>query len=179
MMKLRVLVPLLAAALHTPASALQPATADPLLPLAPFIGKWSGTSEGEPGKGVAEREYRRELRGRIIELTNRVVYAPQPANLKGETHEDRGTFSFDRTAKTIRFRQFHVEGFVVHYVLEPVSKDGTVVFVSDAIENIPAGYRSRETYVILGPDEFEETFELAEPGKDFAVYSRARLKRVK
>jgi hypothetical protein len=179
MMQLRVLVPVLVAALNTSASALQPTTPDPLLTLAPFIGKWSGTSEGQPGKGVVEREYRQELRGRIIELTNRVVYAAQPANLKGETHEDRGTFSFDRAAKTIRFRQFHVEGFVVHYVLEPGGKDGTVVFASDAIENIPAGYRSRETYVILGPDEFEEIFELAEPEKDFAVYSRARLQRVK
>jgi hypothetical protein len=179
MVKLVVLVPVLLAALNTSASARQSAAPDPLLPLAPLIGRWSGTSEGQPGNGTAEREYRRELRGRIVELTNRVVYPPQPANPKGETHEDRGTFSFDRAAKTIRFRQFHVEGFVVHYVLEPGSKDGTVVFSSDAIENIPAGYRSRETYVILGPDEFEEIFELAEPGKDFAVYSRARLRRVK
>jgi hypothetical protein len=37
---------------------------------------------------------------------------------------------------------------------------------------------ARETYTILGPDEFEELFELAEPGKPFKVYSRARLKRV-
>jgi hypothetical protein len=32
---------------------------------------------------------------------------------------------------------------------------------------------------MTGPDELEEVFELAEPGKDFTVYSRARLKRVK
>jgi hypothetical protein len=162
-----------------PMAAQQPAPADPLSPLVPLIGKWTGTSEGQPGKGTVEREYRRELRGRIIEMTNRVVYPPQPANPKGETHEDRGTFSFDRGAKTIRFRQFHVEGFVVHYAQEPSAKEGTTVFVSDAIENIPAGYRSRETYVMLGADEYEEVFELAEPGKDFAVYSRARLKRQK
>ena len=67
------------------------------------------------------------------------------------------------------FRQFHVEGFVVHYVLEPPTKPGTFVFISEAIENIPAGYRSRETHVVLGPDEFEEVFELAEPGKDFQI----------
>jgi hypothetical protein len=157
----------------------QPQAADPLAPLAPFVGRWTGTTEGQPGKGTAEREYRVQLRGRVIELTNRVMYPPQPANPKGETHEDLGIFSFDRAAKKIRFRQFHVEGFVVHYAHEAGSKDGTTVFVSDAIENIPAGYRSRETYVVLGPDEFEEIFELAEPGKDFAIYSRTRLKRVK
>jgi hypothetical protein len=32
--------------------------------------------------------------------------------------------------------------------------------------------------VTLGPDQFEEVFELAEPAKDFEVYSRARFKRV-
>ena len=31
----------------------------------------------------------------------------------------------------------------------------------------------------IGPDEFEEVFELAEPGKDFALYSRATLKRAR
>jgi hypothetical protein len=37
--------------------------------------------------------------------------------------------------------------------------------------------RNKSTYRILGPDEFVERFELAEPGGDFAVYSEARLKR--
>jgi hypothetical protein len=32
---------------------------------------------------------------------------------------------------------------------------------------------------VHGPDEFEEIFELAEPGKPFEQYSRARLMRVK
>ena len=51
--------------------------------------------------------------------------------------------------------------------------------MTDAIENIPAGYRARDTYRRVGPDEFEETFEIAEPGKDFALYSRSILRRVK
>lgn len=36
---------------------------------------------------------------------------------------------------------------------------------------------ARETYTVVGPDEFEEVFEIAGPGKPFEVYSRARLKR--
>jgi len=56
---------------------------------------------------------------------------------------------------------------------------GKVVFTSEAIENIPAGWRARETYLIIGPDEFEELFELAAPGKEFEMYSRSRLKRVR
>jgi hypothetical protein len=67
----------------------------------------------------------------------------------------------------------------VTYVQDPNVKPGTIVFTSEAIENIPAGYRARETYLLHGPDEFEEVFEMAEPGKDFEVYSRTRLKRVR
>ena len=60
-----------------------------------------------------------------------------------------------------------------------LTKPGTLIFVSEAIENIPSGFRARETYTLIGPDEFEEVFELAEPGKDFALYSRATLKRAR
>jgi hypothetical protein len=46
------------------------------------------------------------------------------------------------------------------------------------VENIPVGYRARENYTILSRDEFTERFEIAEPGKDFELYSEARFKRV-
>ena len=54
-----------------------------------------------------------------------------------------------------------------------------MAFTSESIENIPAGFRARQTYVFSGSDQFEEIFEIAEPGKDFEVYSRSRLTRVK
>jgi hypothetical protein len=144
-----------------------------------FLGRWEGTAEGKPGKGIVSREYIALLQSKILQATHRGVYPPQPANPKGEVHEDLGIYSFDASAKVIRFRQFHVEGFIVHYVQQPQTTPGTFVFVSEAIENIPAGYRSRETHVVIGPDEFEERFELAEPGKDFELYSRTKLTRMK
>jgi len=55
----------------------------------------------------------------------------------------------------------------------------TIVFTSQSIENIPAGWRARETYKIVGPHEFTEVFELAGPGKDFEVYSEGHFKRKK
>ena len=88
-------------------------------------------------------------------------------------------FSFDRARKLILFRQFHVEGFVTTYVQDLDAKPGTLSFTTESIENIPPGWRARETYVFHGPDDLEEIFELAEAGKPFAVYSRTRLKRVK
>jgi hypothetical protein len=89
-------------------------------------------------------------------------------------HQDAGFISFDNARKRLVLRQFHIEGFVNQYVQEP----DRLVFVSEAIENIPAGFRARETYVVLGPDAFEEIFELAEPGKEWEIYSRTRFTRV-
>ena len=52
-------------------------------------------------------------------------------------------------------------------------------FTTIRIENIPAGWRAKESFRVLSPDEFVETFSLAAPWKDFAVYSETHLKRVK
>lgn len=77
-------------------------------------------------------------------------------------------------------RQFHVEGFVNQYVQTSSTLDGkTFVFTTEQIENIPVGWRARETYRIVSPDEFVEVFELAEPGKDFEIYSESRHTRKK
>ena len=92
-------------------------------------------------------------------------------------HEDIGVFSFDSARKRVVFRQFHIEGFVNQYVLDPASTPRRLILTTEAIENIPAGWRARETYELTGADELEEIFELAEPGKEFAVYSRNRLRR--
>lgn len=162
------------------AVAGQPSTAsDPFEHIAFLIGRWEGTSEGRPGKGTIQREYTRVLNSRFIRAQNRNVYPAQEKNPKGEIHEDEGWFSFDRARKRVVLRQFHVEGFVNQYVEDPGSLPGKLMFTTEALENIPAGWRARETYVVHGPDEFEEVFELAEAGKPFELYSRARLKRVK
>lgn len=166
--------PLLAAAIEQ-----QPPAPDPLMTIAPLLGRWSGTSEGQPGKGTVEREYERVFNGRFVRVRNRSVYRPQEKNPKGETHQDEGWFSADRARKRIVFRQFHIEGFVNQYVQDETAAKDQVVFTSEAIENIPAGFRARETYHFTGPDTFEEVFELAEPGKSFEVYSRARFTRVR
>ena len=159
------------------AAAQSPGTPDPLTPVARLEGRWTGTSEGQPGNGKVERQYERVLGSRFIQVRNRSTYPPQEKNPKGETHEDIGFLSFDAGRKRVIFRQFHVEGFVNQYVLQPATAPDRLVFVSEAIENIPAGFRARETYVISGPDQFEEIFEIAAPGKDFELYSRTRLTR--
>jgi len=71
-----------------------------------------------------------------------------------------------------------VEGFVNTYVEEEGSDTKKMVFTTENIENVAPGRRARETYLILNENEFIERFELAEPGKDFALYSEAHLKRM-
>jgi hypothetical protein len=152
--------------------------ADPWQPMRRLLGSWAGDAQGEPGSGRSEREYKLTLRDRFIQVNGTSTYEPQERNPKGEVHEDVGFISYDKAAKKLVLRQFHVEGFVNHYVLESVSEDGrTLVFTTVAIENIPSGWRGRETYQIVSDDEFVETFALAEPGKEFATYSQTRFRR--
>jgi hypothetical protein len=166
-------------AIASVAAGAQQPPADNLAAIATLVGKWTGTSDGQPGRGTVEREYERVLGSRFIRARNRSTYPPQEKNPKGEVHEDEGLFSFDRARKRMVFRQFHIESFVTTYLQDQDAKPGTVSFTTESIENIPAGWRARETYLFHGPDEVEEIFELAEAGKPFAVYSRTRLQRVK
>jgi THAP4-like, heme-binding beta-barrel domain len=159
---------------------VQPSTAtDSLAPVERLVGKWTGTSEGQPGTGKVEREYERVFGTRFIQVRNRSIYLPQEKNPKGETHEDIGFVSFDSMRKRIVFRQFHSEGFVNQYVMESTSTPDRLVFTTEAIENIPPGFRARETYILTGSVQLEEVFEIAEPGKEFEVYSRSRLIRAR
>lgn len=149
------------------------------LPFKNMIGTWTGTSEDQPGNGKHERTYQIVLNKKFIEVKNKSTYPPSKDNPKGEVHEDHGFISYDRGRKTFVLRQFHIEGFVNQFKIESISPDGkTIVFISESIENIPAGYRAKESYQIISENEFIETFELAEPGKDFQLYSKAILKRV-
>ncbi len=150
------------------------------LPLKLFVGTWTGEGGGEPGYGKYERSYQFILSKRFIEIRNKSTYPPAAQNQKAEVHEDIGYFSYDKSRKTFILRQFHTEGFVNQFRLDSISPDKkTLIFITESIENIPKGWRAKETYRILSDNEIEETFELAEPGKDFTLYSRVKLARQK
>jgi hypothetical protein len=149
------------------------------MPFKPFIGTWTGTGEGVDGKGTYERTYQFVLNKKYIEVKNKTIYPVSKEQPKGYVHEDVGYISNDKTRKTFVFRQFHGEGFVNQYILDSLSADKkTLVFLSEAIENIPEGWRARETY-ILQDKQLTEIFNLAEPNKGFEPYTKATLKRKK
>jgi hypothetical protein len=173
--KLIVTMLLLVASVGT---AQTPRSSDTWQPLRSLVGIWEGTGSGQPGVSRIQREYRFVLNDKFLQVQNKSTYDPHPKNPKGEVHQDWGMVSFDKSRKKFVFRQFHIEGFVNQYVMTS-NDDKTIVFTSESIENIPAGFRARETYKILSPDEFTEVFEIAEPGKDFEVYSEGHFKRKK
>lgn len=101
-------------------------------------------------------------------------------SLKRKIHEDWGLISYDRARETYVFRQFHIEGFVNQYVLDQIAEAGqSISFVTEEIENISPGWKAKESYQILGPDEFIEVLELAGPGKEFKVYTENRFQRIR
>lgn len=143
-------------------------------PLEFLVGTWQGVGEGQPGKSQVERTYQFVLRGKFLQVKSQSLYAPRGHTPQGELHEEIGLYSYDNARKTFVFRQFHAEGFVNQYVMDALaSKDQRLVFLTESIENIAAGWRARETYLPNGPDEFTERFELAAPGKDFELYSES------
>lgn len=145
-----------------------------------FEGKWEGTTAGKPGHGTTSREYRFELEGRFLTQRDKSVYQPADPAAKPLVHEDFGVFSYDSNLKKIVWRQFHNEGMVNEYTLESVSADGkSLEFATTRIENLPAGFRAKKTYRVVSSDEIAETFWLAPPGQDFALYTESRIKRVK
>jgi hypothetical protein len=147
-------------------------------PVVYFAGAWRGEGGGVPGPGMYERNYRQVLNNNFIEIKNKSTYPPTEKNLKGEVHEDIGYFIYDKGRKTFLLRQLHVEGYANDYVLESISTDKkTLVFVTESIINIPKGWKAKETYRIVNENEFEETFELAEPGKEFSLYTKVRFVR--
>jgi hypothetical protein len=155
------------------------AQVDRWAPVRFLLGSWEGTSTGHAGTGSVRREYRFVLRDQFIEERNTSTYPPQEKNPRGEVHEHISYISYDRARQQLVLRQFHGERFVVQYVQERGPSEGTLAFVSEVMENTPQGWRAREIYIVHGPDEFEEVFELAQAGKPYEVYSRTSLKRIR
>lgn len=144
-----------------------------------FLGDWTGSGTGKPGNSSAERSYRLTLADQFIEMRGRSLYEPQEANPTGEDHQEIGLLSSDNERGVFVLREFHVEGYVNQYVLEAFdSEDSRFVFVTEGIENIPAGWRARTTIEILSDDSFRETFDLAGPAKEWVCYTTSVMRRV-
>ena len=164
----------------TPTPVPPSSAADPWAQVRFLEGEWAGVAEGQPGVGTVRRSYQFILGDRFLHERNVSAYSPKQPGSSGEVHEHWSFISFDKKRKRLVLRQFHKEGFVNQYVL--VAEESTprrLVFVSEGFENLDPRWRARETYDVGSADEFTETFELAEPGEGFQVYSKNSFKRAK
>ena len=149
-------------------------------PMKSLVGKWEGKGEGKSGISTVTKDLQFVLQEKFLQLKTNAVFKPQEKNPKGEVHEDWGFFSSDRARKKIVFRQFHVEGFIIQYILDDISDDGKMlVFNSEQIENGPPGLKAKLTFKFIDNNTLEESFHLAFPGQDFSCYITNFLKRKK
>ena len=134
-----------------------------------LVGVWKGT--GEPGSARVEQRYR-------LILQDNFLHAQTSSVSEGDTHEDWEILSVDRSRQKVVLRQFVSEGFINQYVLDQVEDGGrSMVFVSEACENAPPGFRARQTLTIEDDDRISQRLELAPAGRQFSQCSATTLAR--
>lgn len=151
---------------------------DNLAPMAWLVGDWTGVGEGQPGVSASTRHAVRVQNSNFIMVEGRSVYPKQEKNNSGEVHTSIDFWSYDRQRNLLIMRQFDSLGFVSTYVQDrAASANGRPVFVSEHLENVPAGWKARYTYTYRAPNEYNELFEL-DAGKGLELYASGRFLRV-
>jgi len=145
-----------------------------------LIGSWSGTGSGFGNdKSVIKSEFKFVMKGKYIEVMNDSKFDPTMKKPNGEHHIDKGFISYDATRNLFVLRQFHIEGFVIRYILdESLSNNSKLVFVSEQIENFVPGGKARWVIAIINGNELETTFDVSMPDKDYQCFGKNKLKRV-
>lgn len=148
-------------------------------PFRVLIGEWVGTTDSAAdGKPNATCSFKFALGNSCIEMRARVEGTAQPGKPGTKPHEELSILTYDRSRRLYVLRQFHSEGLSQRFVHDGIPGDGgSFVFVSEAIENVPEGWRMRATYRIKDGDKFEVTLDRAPPGKDFKTYRRIEYHR--
>ena len=143
-----------------------------------FMGNWESKTTGKAGNGVGKQSFATEMNGQYISLVVESKFEPSEKYPDGEIHIDKGYISYDALRKKIVYRQFNSEGYVNQYILNG-STPGKYIFETEAVENVPAGFRAKITFEIVDENTFKEGFELAPPGKDYTGCIFNTWKRVK
>ena len=148
--------------------------------LSDLVGAWAGEETGRAGTGRGERRYEMILGERYVFADNVSRFDPQEQNPRGETHGDWAIFSYDQAREKLILREFHSEGYVIEYVAEGESGHGApLIFVSERVENAPAGTRARYSLTPQSDGSFVEKFEVAFPGQELQTFLENRWRRVK
>ena len=165
-------------ALAPGAASARDGEADRLAAIAWLVGDWAGVGEGRGGAAAGTRHAARVQNGHFIRIEARSVYPGQDGNESGEVHTSLDLWSYDRQRKRLVMRQFDSLGFVSTFVQDPAaSTAGRLVLLSEHIENVPAGWKTRYTYTYRAPNGYHELFEL-DTGKGLEAYVSSRFLRI-
>jgi hypothetical protein len=146
--------------------------ADPWEPVRHLVGSWE--SEGAAGPAGIRWAFDFTTGGQFLEVRGSSILGRAAAG--GEP--EMGRISRDPVHGRLVWRQFTAGGQVNQYLQQGASGDA-LVFLSESPESLPPGSRARLTLGSAGPDEILAVFEIAEPGKDFAVVGESRIRRAR
>ena len=134
-----------------------------------MVGVWKGV--GEPGHSRVEQGYELILQDKFLHVRTKSI-------TETDTHEDWEILSYDSIRRKVVLRQFVSEGFINRFLLDQLRNDGrTLVFVSEACENAPSGFRARQTLTFESDNRISQELELAPPGRKFSRCAASTMTR--
>ena len=145
--------------------------ADDWGPVSFLIGKWTGEGSGQPGDGTGSFTLLPDLQGKVLVRKSFAEY-PAANGRPASRHDDLMIVYRAEGSGDLRATYYDSEGHVIAYMVKAV--EGGVAFVSDAAATQT---RYRLTYYAAGKDRARLKFEIAPPGKDFAQYIDAGIRR--
>lgn len=166
------------ACLIGPLAQAQGTPSDPWIPLRFLVGEWRGAITGDQGTGAVTRHYRFILSGEYLQERSMANFPPQPLQPDGAVLNSASFLLYDKVQHVLVFRQLHHERFNGTFVLsKALSRPAKLVFESVRLDSASAAWKARDTFEVISPDEYVETFEVAEGDKPFAIQSRILFKR--
>jgi hypothetical protein len=141
-------------------------------PLQFLVGDWVGEGSGQPGQSSAGAfTLTPDLDGGVLARRSSADY-PAANGRPAVHHSDLMVIYRDSSSKQIQATYWDNEGHVIPYLVQTASS--RAVFTSEGANEGP---RYRLTYEATGKDRVTIKFEIAEPGKDFAVYLEGAARR--
>ena len=142
-----------------------------------LIGEWEGSGEGfSSSTSTIRSSFTLIMDGLYLEVKNNSKFQPTEKYPKGENHLDQGIISYDQDREVFVFRQFHIEGYVIRYVLSKThSTDTSFVFESELIDNFVEGGKTKWTIIVHASDHIESIFDVSFPGREFACFGTNQL----
>jgi hypothetical protein len=138
------------------ACCLSAQSADPWKPLQFLAGEWIGEGAGSPGESSGACSF-------TFDLQRKVMIRRSYAESSNGRHDDLMVIYLSKALKAIYFDN---EGHVIDYAVE--AGPDSVRFLNE---------QYRLTYRKAGEDKLTLDFDIAPPGKPFANYLHAMLRK--